>query len=74
MRLDGPERPQDKTAPNMAYSRFQCLGCGHVYDESLGNPREGIAPGTRWAQVPADFRCPDCAVRDKPDFREISPA
>jgi alkane 1-monooxygenase len=51
-----------------AFAKYQCPGCGHVYDEQLGNPREGFAPGTRWADIPADWSCPDCAVRDKPDF------
>ncbi len=52
-------------------ARYQCTGCGHVYDEAKGNSREGFPPGTLWAQIPDDFACPDCAVRDKPDFEEL---
>lgn len=37
-----------------------CGFCGFVYDESLGQPDDGIAPGTRWSDVPADWVCPDC--------------
>ena len=55
----------------MEFSRYQCPGCGHVYDERRGNPREGYPPGTRWAQIPEDFRCPDCAVCDKADFVKL---
>jgi len=55
------------------FSRYQCPGCGHVYDEQKGNPREGFPPGTRWANVPQDWCCPDCAVRDKPDFVKLEP-
>ncbi len=40
--------------------RFICLGCGFVYDEALGLPEHGIAPGTRWADIPDDWVCPDC--------------
>ncbi len=40
--------------------RFICLGCGFVYDEALGLPEHGIAPGTRWADIPEDWVCPDC--------------
>ena len=40
---------------------------GLVYDEAAGWPEEGIAPGTRWADVPADWRCPECGV-GKSDF------
>ena len=41
--------------------------CGFVYDESLGLPHEGIAPGTAWADVPEAWTCPDCGV-SKQDF------
>jgi rubredoxin len=37
-----------------------CSFCGYVYDESLGAPDDGIAPGTRWEGVPEDWVCPDC--------------
>ena len=49
-------------------SRYQCPVCGYVYDESTGNPREGLAPGTPWSEVDDDWHCPDCGVRDKIDF------
>jgi rubredoxin len=49
-------------------ARFQCTDCGYVYDESRGDPYEGLPPGTPWAQIPDDWSCPDCAVRDKVDF------
>ena len=44
-----------------------CVVCGFVYDEAAGLPDDGIAPGTRWADVPADWACPDCGVA-KADF------
>jgi rubredoxin len=49
-------------------SRYACPGCGYVYDEALGDPREGFAAGTAWADVPDDWPCPYCGVREKPDF------
>lgn len=52
--------------------RWACPGCGYVYDEAEGNPREGFAPGTRWDDVPDDWWCPDCAVRDKADFEAVA--
>lgn len=39
-----------------------CLICGFVYDEAAGLPEEGIAPGTRWEDVPADWICPECGA------------
>ena len=39
-----------------------CLICGWRYDEAAGSPEHGIAPGTRWEDVPADWMCPDCGA------------
>ncbi|MEX3917344.1 rubredoxin [Paraburkholderia sp. BR10872] len=44
-----------------------CVICGWVYDEAAGAPDDGLAPGTRWADVPDDWRCPLCDV-GKEDF------
>jgi rubredoxin len=38
--------------------------------ERRGDPHEGFPPGTRWSAIPEDWACPDCAVREKPDFVE----
>ena len=27
--------------------RYECIVCGWIYDEALGCPEEGIAPGTK---------------------------
>lgn len=50
--------------------RYMCLICGFTYDEARGLPEDGIAPGTPWEQVPADWRCPECGV-GKADFELI---
>lgn len=50
--------------------RWVCQICGFVYDESKGLPEEGIAPGTRWDDIPASWQCPDCGV-GKADFDMI---
>jgi rubredoxin len=49
-------------------SAWRCPSCGYVYDEATGHPREGFPPGTLWSEVPDDWPCPDCGVRDKVDF------
>jgi rubredoxin len=51
----------------VAYRKWQCKSCGHIYDEALGEPSEGIAPGTRWDDVPDTWTCPDCGAF-KSDF------
>ncbi|WP_404818349.1 rubredoxin [Ruegeria aquimaris] len=55
-------------------AKYQCPDCGYTYDEVLGHPHEGFPPGTPWSQVPEDYACPDCAVRDKEDFVLIGAA
>ncbi|MBN7796108.1 rubredoxin [Parahaliea mediterranea] len=47
---------------------FRCPGCGYTYDESQGDAHEGYPPGTPFEDLPEDFVCPDCAVREKGDF------
>ncbi|MGQ3058862.1 MAG: rubredoxin [Nevskia sp.] len=53
-------------------TKYKCPGCGYIYDEDRGELHEGFPAGTSWSDVPEDWACPDCAVRDKADFEEIS--
>lgn len=46
---------------------YMCLICGYIYSEEAGDPEEGLAPGTRWDDVPLSWRCPDCGA-GKEDF------
>jgi rubredoxin len=52
------------------YRRYMCLICGYVYEESKGLPEAGLAPGTRWEDIPLSWRCPDCGA-GKEDFELI---
>ena len=57
--------------------KYVCDICGYVYDPELGDPdngvapgtpwdffprRAGVAPGTPWEEVPEDWTCPLCSV------------
>ena len=54
------------------YQSWMCIVCGWIYDEKLGAPEEGLAPGTRWADVPEDWTCPDCgAYKDEFEMVEV---
>jgi rubredoxin len=44
------------------YRTWQCGTCGFIYDEAEGLPDEGLPPGTRWADIPGDWICPDCGT------------
>ncbi|WP_166389278.1 fatty acid desaturase [Nocardioides ochotonae] len=45
-----------------------CPSCEYVYEVAAGDEHEGFAAGTAWADIPADWCCPDCGVREKVDF------
>ncbi len=42
--------------------KYVCTVCGWEYDEEKGSPENGIAPGTKWEDLPEDFECPLCGV------------
>jgi anaerobic nitric oxide reductase flavorubredoxin len=46
---------------------YVCNVCGWTYDEAKGDPEHGIAPGTKWEDLPDDFKCPVCGA-PKSDF------
>jgi len=54
-------------------SKWECIVCGLIYDEKEGWPDDGIAPGTKWEDVPEDWLCPDCGV-GKEDFELLEEA
>lgn len=55
------------------YRLFVCVQCGFEYDEAKGWPEDGIAPGTRWDDIPEDWSCPDCGAA-KSDFEMVEVA
>jgi rubredoxin len=44
------------------FRKYYCKSCDHLYDEELGAPDAGIAPGTRWSDIPDDWSCPICGA------------
>ncbi len=50
-------------------NKYICKICGYVYDEAVGIPDQGIAPGTKWEDLPADWTCPLCGA-DKSEFEK----
>lgn len=39
-----------------------CNVCGWIYEEEKGAPAWGIAPDTKWEDLPEDFTCPLCTA------------
>ena len=50
--------------------KYVCDICGWEYDEELGDPENGIEPGTKFEDLPDDFVCPLCGA-DKSSFSEV---
>lgn len=59
------------SAAEQEFRQWVCIICGWVYDEAAGLPEDGIAPGTRWEDIPDDWRCPECDV-GKEDFAMVA--
>ena len=36
--------------------------CGYIYDPEEGDPEHGVAPGTKWENVPEEWLCPTCGL------------
>ncbi|QND75217.1 rubredoxin [Tardiphaga robiniae] len=60
----------DLDQSSLPYKTWLCVLCGLIYSEEDGWPADGIAPGTRWSDVPDDWICPDCGA-GKSDFEMV---
>lgn len=49
--------------------KWVCTVCGYVYDPEIGDPDNGVEPGTPFENLPEDWVCPDCGV-DKDMFEK----
>ncbi len=54
------------------WQQYICRVCGLIYDEAQGDADSGLAPGTRFADIPEDWGCPLCGV-GKADFEPYTP-
>ena len=68
--LLGDSEKLEVSADENGYRKFMCKACGWIYDEALGSPEQGVAPGTRWEDLPDDFKCAVCKVK-KIMFEEV---
>ncbi len=37
--------------------KYVCIPCDYIYDPAVGDPDNGVAPGTAWEDVPDDWQC-----------------
>lgn len=47
--------------------KYICNMCGYVYDPTVGDPDNGVAPGTAFEDLPDNWVCPICGA-GKADF------
>ncbi len=47
------------------YQSYICMICGYVYSEEEGDEDGGLAPGTRFADIPDTWVCPVCGASKK---------
>lgn len=56
-----------------ALDRYECLACGYNYEPTKGDEKRDVPPGTAFAELPVNWRCPVCSAK-KTAFRNIGPA
>ena len=64
-----PTYRKEETAAT-ALPRHQCTICGYVYDPAQGDADSGIAPGTDFKNLPANWTCPVCGA-SKDQFKQL---
>ncbi|NLY07248.1 MAG: rubredoxin [Spirochaetales bacterium] len=52
--------------------KYVCTVCGFIYDEAKGDPDSGIKAGTKWTELPDDWKCPVCGA-SKAEFEAEMP-
>ena len=60
--LDKPTEtiPPGEIVFKQATGKYVCSVCGAVYDPAVGDPEHGIPAGTKFEDLPADWKCPRC--------------
>jgi rubredoxin len=51
-------------------TKYICSVCDYVYDPEVGDPENGIEPGTAFEDLPDDWVCPECGV-EKEEFEAV---
>ena len=52
--------PPEEVIYKTASGKYVCSICGFVYDPAVGDPDNGIVPGTPFESLPDDWKCPRC--------------
>jgi len=52
-------------------TKYVCTVCDYLYDPEVGDPDNGIEPGTAFEDLPDDWVCPECGV-EKEEFEAVA--
>lgn len=50
--------------------KYRCIICDYIYDPAVGDPDNGVEPGTPFEDLPEDWVCPLCGV-DASNFEPV---
>jgi rubredoxin len=59
------EKKGGKGKGKSAPKRWVCKQCNYIYSEQLGEPHNGIKPGTAFEDLPDTYVCPVCGYSAK---------
>lgn len=51
-------------------AKYRCTVCQYIYDPAIGDPENGIDPGTSFESIPDSWVCPECGV-GKDSFEKV---
>lgn len=56
------EKKVDAKSDVEVAAEYICIICGYTYDPEIGEPDNGIPPGTPFEDLPDDYTCPICGA------------
>jgi len=76
--LTGALRKENNVLPGAArgiprslnMDKYKCTVCDWVYDPAVGDPTQGVKPGTKFEDLPDTWICPECGV-GKDQFEKV---
>ncbi len=60
--IGGSEAESSASQSDVSSPCYKCTKCSYVYDPAVGDPENGIAPGTPFSELPSTWKCPWCGA------------
>ena len=70
-RKKAAEISESKPITKKKLQKYECMDCGWIYDPEIGDPDNGVEPGTPFEEIPDDWTCPDCGA-EKSEFEPMN--